>query len=100
MKLKKNNGLFVLVVLAALLIMPSSALASPISGQFGIGGSATVTAVSLNFFCLVVCPAGSGDFTVSPITTTGSFAGLGATTGVIKNISETGGQPLNTTFSL
>ena len=62
-----------------------------------MGGSASVTEVSIDFFCLLVCPGTSGDIVISPITTTGAFSGLGGTTGFIRDIS---GQPVNTPFSL
>jgi hypothetical protein len=97
----KNLAALLLGGLTALGFLPTFATATPISGEFGMGGSATVTAVSLDFFCaLGGCPGTSGDFTVSAITTTGAFSGLGGTTGFIQDISETGGQPLNTSFSL
>jgi hypothetical protein len=83
------------------LLVPASANATPIAGEFGMGGSASITATSVDYFCaLGGCPVTNGDFTVSPITTTGSFAALGNTRGFIKDINMLGGQPLNTSFSL
>jgi len=97
----KNLAALLLGGLTALGFLPTFATATPISGEFGMGGSATVTSVSIDFFCaLGSCPGTSGDFTVSPISATGSFAGLGGTTGFIQDISEVGGQPLNTPFLL
>jgi hypothetical protein len=90
-----------LLAAAALVFVPVLATATPITGEFGMGGSATVTAISLDFFCaLGGCPGTSGDFTVSAITTTGDFVPVGGTRGFIKDISQGGGQPLNTLFSL
>jgi len=88
--------------LTVLGLLPTLATAIPITGNLAIGGSATVTAVSLDFICaLGGCPGTAGDFTVgAPATVTGDFAALGNTRGFIKDISETGGQPLNTNFSL
>src|SRR5258706_5692382 len=58
---------FVAPLVIALGFLPGLARATPISGDFSMGGSATVTAVSLDFFCgLGVCPGTAGDFTVSP----------------------------------
>ena len=83
------------------LLVPAFANATPVVGEFGMGGSASITAASVDYFCaLGGCPATNGDFTVSPITTAGTFAALGNTKGFVKDISMLGGQPLNTSFNL
>lgn len=89
-----------IALVAAMLTVPVFATATPISGDFGMGGSVTVTAVDLNFFCTFVCPGTSGDPVISGITTTGDFTGLGGTTAFVQDISHTGGQPLNVPISL
>lgn len=96
-----KNRLVAILPLVVLGFSPTFVTATEITGDFGMTGSATVSAVSLDFFCSFGgCPGTSGDFLVSPIAATGSFAGLGNTTGFIQDISQTGGQPLNTPFSL
>jgi hypothetical protein len=83
------------------LFVPAFASATPIAGEFGMGGSASITAAFVDYVCdLGGCPVNTGDFKVSPITTTGTFAALGNTKGFIKDISMLGGQPLNTSFNL
>jgi hypothetical protein len=96
-----KNRLLAILPLVVLGFSTTFATATEITGDFGMGGSATVSAVSLDFFCsLGGCPGTSGDFIVSPIAATGSFAGLGNSRGFVQDISQTGGQPLNTPFSL
>ncbi len=95
-----KSGLVAPLVIA-LGLLPVVARAAPVSGDFGMTGSATVTAASLDFFCsLGGCPGTAGDFIVSPIAANGAFSGLGNTRGFVQDISEAGGQPLNTAFSL
>ena len=92
---------FAVPLVLALWFLPTVASATPVTGDLGITGSATLTAVSFDFFCsLGGCPGTAGDFVVSPIVATGDFSGLGNTRGFIQDISELGGQPLNTNFSL
>jgi hypothetical protein len=87
----------------AVLTITAPALAIPVTGELNIGGgSATVSATTLNFVCtpgLTTCGANTpGNFIVTP-QATGSFAPYLGDTGFLLNISQIN-QPVGTPFLL
>jgi hypothetical protein len=83
---------------------PNSGLGG-VPGYLNFSGHALLTTTSVNFLCDVSgvgsCPAGSGAFTAGAgAAQSGSFVPYANDTGFIKNLSENGGQPLNTPFLL
>jgi hypothetical protein len=105
MKCTLRNS-FMALAFSAVLLIPASSQATPISGSLAINGDAQVGATFLNFLCDIVvtgstpCPSGSGNFLTSgPAALTGSFVPYANDPGFIKNLNQTV-QPLNATFSL
>jgi hypothetical protein len=113
---KNSSRVFVALALGFAFLAPSPSRAgvvdpnsggAPVSGQLGFGDSAQVAATFLNFFCDAIgattCPTNSGSFTVNSLASgnvTGSFIPYAGDTGFIKDLSNTGGQPLNQPFVL
>jgi hypothetical protein len=102
MSILQNKFRLMLLLLVGLLTLATPSLAIPVSGTFAIGGSsATVGADFLNFVCSALtasCPAGTGNFLVTP-PATGSFVPYLGDTGFIRNMTQ-GTAPVNQPFSL
>jgi hypothetical protein len=85
----------------------TSSFAAPVTGTLNISGDANVSATVLTFLCDIIatgstpCPANYGNFLAGgPAAQSGSFSLYANDAGFIRTISQTGGQPVNQTFSL
>ena len=88
------------LIALSILLIPTAVFATPVSGTFDIGGSnATVTALTLSFFCNPAltgapCPApvpDNGNFTV--VSGSGDFSSLAGQGGYIENLNNTIAPP-------
>jgi hypothetical protein len=103
MSILRSKFKLLFTLLAGLFTLATPSLAIPVSGTLNIGGSsAEVGATVLNFVCnnalTASCPAGYGNFVVSP-PISGSFVPYNGDTGFIRNLSQAT-APINQPFSL
>ena len=103
MSILQSKFRLMFALLVGILTLATPSLAIPVSGSFSIGGSsAEVGATFLNFVCnnalTASCPAGYGNFVVTP-PVSGSFIPYNGETGFIRNLS-LATAPVNQNFSL
>lgn len=103
MSILRSKFKLLFAVVAGLLTLATPVLAIPVSGTLSIGGSsAEVGATVLNFVCnnalTASCPAGYGNFVVSP-PVSGSFLPYSGDTGFVRNLSQAT-APINEQISL
>jgi hypothetical protein len=89
----RNRSVFIAFAIA--LLIPLSVFADPVTGELAFTGNVTATFTSLDFSCAMgqSCASGQGSFTVDGAASTGTFSGMGGSSGKIMGINNSSTPP-------